>query len=128
MENFRKIVGSSLGRTPMFCHRGFLFLLIFLVGFLILPKTCLADGFEEITFEEADKYFSLSKKDVQKLLNGSLKAFNKENIELQASGYSTDEEITVTGIFRKLLRVNILNYLLMDVPIEVAGKVIKTAV
>lgn len=113
-----------------FINRRFLniFLLISLVGFLVLPNTALANDFGEIAPEEMGKYLELSAKDAQKLLDTLIQVLTKEGINLWGSGYSTDEEIAVVEILRKVARIDVLNHLLIDAPIEITGKIIKSAI
>jgi len=109
--------------------RGFLIFLLFsLVGFLILPKICLADNFEEITPEEIEKYLELPEKDVQNLLFSLKQVFTTDWIYRESSGYSTDEERLVPLVLRKAVTIQALNHLLVDAPIEVTGSIIKNAV
>lgn len=105
-----------------------IFLLIFLAIFLILPKICLADDFEEINIKEIEKYLELSQKDVQKLIDSLRQVFTTEKIRLWGSGYSTDEEIAVTEILLETIKGEFINYLLIDAPIEVTWKIIKGAI
>ena len=57
-----------------------------------------------------------------------IQKFNDEWINLFTSGYSTPEQEAVAVILRETARADILNYLFIDVPIEVSWKMIKTAV
>ena len=59
-----------------FSNKRFLYilLLISLVGFLVLPKICLADDFDDITLRETAKYLELPEGKVQDLIQ-SLKPY-----------------------------------------------------
>lgn len=103
------------------------FLLISLAAFLILPKISLADNFENITPEEAGKYLELPGKDAEKILSTLIQILTTKGINLLTSGQSTNEEIAVVGILRGVVRIDVLNHLLIDAPIEVTGKIIKSA-
>jgi len=106
---------------PIFC-------LFFLLVFLFLPKIGLANDFEEISVEEIENYIQLPEKDIQNLLHTLIEKFTTKWIYLESSGYSTAEERAVPLILREAGRAKVLNYLLVDAPIDVAGKVIKNAV
>jgi PKD repeat protein len=46
---------------------------------------------------------------------------------LLSSADLSDEEIAVVGILREVVRIDVLNHLLIDAPIEITGKIIKSA-
>ena len=102
--------------------------LIALVGFLFFPKIGLADDFENITPEEAGKYLELPGKDAEKILSTLIQVLTTKGINLLSSADASDEEIAVVGILRGVVRIDVLNHLLIDAPIEVTGKIIKSAV
>jgi hypothetical protein len=101
-------------------------LLIFLVGFLILPQIILADEFENISQEEIEKYLQLPSDKVENLIYSLINLFNSE--WLNSFGYASDEENAVSMIMRKVVRIQALNHLLIDAPFEVMGKLIKNAI
>lgn len=103
-------------------------LLIFLVGFLVLPKTCLADEFENIDLEKMGKYLELPRGDAQKLIDTLRQVLTTEGIFLWSSGYVTDEKTAAGVILLNVVRVEILNHLLVDVPIEITWGIVKGAV
>lgn len=105
-----------------------IFLLISLVGFLVFPQIALADDFENITPEEMGKYLELPQKDAQKLMNTLKQVLTTKGIYLWSSGHTTDEEIAAAVILLKVVKIEILNHLLVDAPIEITGKIIKGAV
>jgi len=105
-----------------------IFLLITLVAFLILPKISLAEEFKEITPEDVEKHLTLSEQDAKNLLQTLTQVFTTEWINLEASGYSTAEENAVPVILREVVRIDILNHLLIDAPVEITGKIIKSAI
>ena len=117
MENFLK--------TRRFFN---IFLLISLAVFLVFPQITLSDDFEEITQEKIEKYLELPENDAEKLLKTLIQVLTNETINLLSSGYSTDEEIAVVVILREVVRIDVLNYLLIDSPIEIIGEIIKNAV
>ncbi|MDO8435789.1 MAG: lamin tail domain-containing protein, partial [bacterium] len=106
----------------------FIFLLISLAGFLVLPKIVLADDFENITLTEIDKYLGLPENRVEELLRSLVNLFNSEWMNLISSGYSTEEETAVPNIMRAVTRVQAMNHLLKDVPIEITWGIIKGAI
>ena len=65
-----------------------IFLLISLAGFLVLPKICLADDFENITLEELSKYLELPEKDANKLMDTLRQVFTTEVVLLYPLTYS----------------------------------------
>ncbi|PIR74624.1 MAG: hypothetical protein COU35_01600, partial [Candidatus Magasanikbacteria bacterium CG10_big_fil_rev_8_21_14_0_10_47_10] len=105
-----------------------IFLLITLAAFLILPKISLSEEFKEITPEDVEKYLTLSEQDAKNLLQTLIQVFTTEWINLEASGYSTAEENAVPAILREVVRIDILNHLLIDAPVEITGKIIKSAI
>ena len=106
----------------------FLLLLTCLVIFLIFPKISLAENFEDITQEEIEKYLSLPSDKVENLIRSLIDLFNSEWINQISSGYSTAEESAVPNIMRGVVRVQALNYLLIDVPVEVTFGIVKNGV
>ena len=105
-----------------------IFLLIFMVGFLFWPKISLAEIFEEITPEEIGQYLQLSRKDTYDLWDTLIQVFTNEWISQECSGYSTPEERAVPIILREVARIDALNHLLIDAPVEVTGKIIKNTI
>ena len=105
-----------------------IFLLITLAAFLVLPKICLADDFENIKLEEISKYLELPEKDAQNLLFTLKQVFTTEGILLWSSGEVTDEKTAAGVILLNVVKVEILNHLLVDAPIEITWKIIKSAI
>ena len=105
----------------------FVLILILLVGFLILPQISLATSFEEITPEQRGEYLELPERDVENLLNSLIGLFNSEWINLEVSTRSTAKQRAVPNIMREAVRIQALNHLLVDAPIEVAWKITKSA-
>ena len=105
-----------------------IFPLIILAVFLVLPGIVLADEIEDIPDEKIWEYLDLPKRDAKNLIWTLIQKFNDEWINLFTSGYSTPEQEAVAVILRETARADILNYLFIDVPIEVSWKMIKTAV
>lgn len=106
----------------------YIFLLITLVGFLVLPKICLADDFEDIDLEKMGKYLELSSGDAQKLINTLRQVLTTEGIFLWSSGDVTDEKTAAGVILLNVVKIEILNHLLVSAPIEVTWRIIKGAV
>ncbi|MCK4473956.1 lamin tail domain-containing protein [Candidatus Parcubacteria bacterium] len=103
-------------------------LLICLVGFLILPNICLADDFDDITLDEMGKYLELPQKDVQNLLHSLIQILTSEGIDLWSSGPPTNEQIAVNFILLNAAKIQALNHLLIDAPIEITKNIVKGAV
>jgi len=101
--------------------------LICLAGFLILPKICLAEGFETIDLKEIGKYLALPEDKVENLLHSLINIFYSEWTNLMASGYSTAEEMAVPIIMKKVIQVQALNHLLIDAPIQITWAIIQNA-
>ena len=101
--------------------------LVALATFLVLPKTCLADNFENITPLEVGEYLELPGEDAEKILDTLHQVFVDEGIDLITST-ATDEQIAVIAILNNISKIHILNHLLVDAPIEITGKIIKTAI
>ena len=106
----------------------FIFLLITLTAFLISPKICLADDFENITLKEIEKYLPIPEREVNALIHSLINLFHSEWIDQVASPYATAEKMAVPNIMREAARVQALNHLLIDAPIEVAWGIIKGAI
>jgi hypothetical protein len=112
-----------------FIKRIFLtFLLISLACFLFLPQISLAANFDEITTENISKYLELSEENARKLLDGLIQEFSDKKMSLEVSPYSTDKEKVVAYILQKAVRIEALNYLLVDVPLEITYKIVKGAI
>jgi hypothetical protein len=105
-----------------------IFLLILLAGILVLPKICLAKDFENITSEQIGKYLELPAQDTENLLWTLNQVFTTDWISRETATYSTSEERLVPLVLRKAVRIEVLNHLLIDAPIEVTGKIIKSAI
>jgi hypothetical protein len=110
-----------------------IFLLILLAGILVLPKICLAKDFENITSEQIGKYLELpaqdtDAQDTENLLWTLNQVFTTDWISRETATYSTSEERLVPLVLRKAVRIEVLNHLLIDAPIEVTGKIIKSAI
>lgn len=105
-----------------------IFLLIYLVAFLVLPQIILSDDFGNITLEEIEKYLQLPANKVEDLIYSLINLFYSEWMKGESSAFATVEENAVFNIMRNVARVQALNYLLIDVPIEVTGTIIKNAV
>ena len=106
----------------------FISLLISLVGFLVLPKICLADIFEEIALEQPGKYVELPDRQVEELLRSLISSFHLKWINSESSTYADAEEGVVSIIMREAIRAQVLNYFLIDAPIEASVKIMKTAI
>ncbi|TFG35573.1 MAG: hypothetical protein E4H47_01185, partial [Parcubacteria group bacterium] len=101
-------------------------LLIFLAGFLVFPKICLAvDVIENITPEEIEKNLELSQGDAQSLMNTLRQTLTTEVINLWSSNYATDDETAVAAILLKATKIQEVNYFLVDIPIETTKNIIK---
>ena len=109
-------------------HFFYILTLFFIAGFLVLPKTCLADDFGDIEPDELSKYLELSESDSRKLINSLRQVFTNEKINLWGSGYSTDEEIAVNEILLDVIKEEFINYLFRDAPIDISWKIIKGAI
>lgn len=102
--------------------------LIALVGFLFFPQNALADNFEDITPAEVEKYLGLPGEDAEKILDSLHQVMTDKGIDLITSVAATDQQIAVVAVLDKVSKIHILNHLLIDAPIEITGKIIKTAV
>ena len=105
-----------------------IFPLIILAVFLVLPGIVLADEIEDIPDEKIWEYLELPKRDAKNLLWTLIQKFSDEWVNLFTSNYSSPEEEAVPLILRETVRGDILNYLMIDAPVEVSVKIIKTAV
>ena len=103
-------------------------LLIFLAGFLVLPKISLAEDFKNITLDDIEKYLELPADKVESLIRSLIDLFNSEWINQISSAYSTAEESAVPNIMRAVARAQALNHLLIDAPIEITWRIINNAV
>ena len=106
----------------------YILLLISLVGFLVLPKICLADELENITSEELSKYLELPEKDANRLMDTLRQVFTTEGIFSWSSAYTTEEEISVAVTLLKVVTMQALSHLLIDAPLEITQKIIKAAI
>lgn len=106
----------------------YIFTLISIVGFLIFPKVILAEDIKEITPAEIEKYLVLSENNTQKIIETLIQELTTEWIYLESSANSTAEERAVPIIMRKVVRKQVLNYMLVDAPAEASVVIIKNAV
>ena len=104
----------------------FFVLLVFLPGFLFLPNIGFAQIFQDIKSDSIEKHLELQGRDAQDLLMTLIQKFTDKKIDLETSGISSARERAVPCILRKAVRINVLNHLLKDAPIEITGKIIKT--
>jgi uncharacterized membrane protein YgcG len=102
-----------------------IFILTSIISFSIWPAIIFAQNFDEISPEEIKEYLELPEKDAQNLMESLPQILTSEGINLLSSGYSTDEEIAAILTLRKGARVQMLNHLLIDAPIEITGKIIE---
>ena len=105
-----------------------IFLLITLAAFLVLPKICLADDSENIKLEELSKYLELPEKDTNRLMDSLRQVFTTEGILAWSSGDATEEKIAVAVTLLKVVTIQALSHLLVDAPLEIAQKIIKSAI
>jgi len=127
MENYLKNPIRKLfsnGASKRFLS---IFLLISIAVFLVFPKICLADEFENITPREAGKYLELPARKVENLIHSLINLFNSQWMNRVASAYATAEKMAVPNIMRGAVRVQALNHLLVDAPIEITWEIIKNA-
>ncbi len=127
MENYLKNPIRKLfsnGASKRFLS---IFLLISIAVFLVFPKICLADEFENITPREAGKYLELPARKVENLIHSLINLFNSQWMNRVSSAYATAEEMAVPNIMRGAVRVQALNHLLIDAPIEITWGIIKNA-
>ncbi len=102
-------------------------LLILITGFLCFPGFSSGEDFEDITIEEISKYLELPPGKVEQLMGSLIHIFYSEWERLAASAYSTAEEMAVPMVMRQAVRVQALNHLLIDAPIEITKGIIKAA-
>ena len=102
-----------------------IFILIILLVFSVPSIISSAKDISGVSIEKINEYLELSQKDAQQLLNTLIQIFTNETIDLEASGYSTNEERAVPVILRKAARIEVLNHLLTEAPLEVMQKIIK---
>ena len=103
-------------------------LLIFIAGFLVFPKFCLADEFDDINLGELGKYLELPTKDANNLMDTLRQVFTTEGILSWSSGDASDEETAVVVTLLKATTRQALSHLLVEAPIEMAWKMVKGAV
>jgi len=103
-------------------------LLISLAGFLVFPNICSADDFDNFDFKDIDQYLELSQEDTYKIISTLKQVLTTEGISLWSSGYVADEKIAAAIVLLNVVRVEVLNHLLVDAPIEVTKKIIKGAI
>ncbi len=101
--------------------------LICLTGFLVLPNICLADDFENITIEEIGKYLELPEDKVENLLDSLCIYLILNGWIWKSYRLFNDEERAVPCIMREAVRIQALNHLLIDAPIQVSWAIIKNA-
>ena|GEM_PF-6160180 len=113
---------DSFSRNSQFFHA---ILIISLAGFLVLPHVCLS---EEINIKNLDNYLTLPEGKIRNSIDSLINLFHSEWIDRESSGYYTDQESTIPGIMREVVRVEAMSHLLIDAPIEIIGNIIKAAV
>lgn len=104
-----------------------IFLLISLAAFLVLPKICLADDFENINLEKLGKYLELPLGDAQKLMDTLRQVFVTQSILAWSSGEVSEEKTAVAVTLKKVVTMEVLRHLVEDAPLEMLGGVIKEA-
>ncbi|MDP2362203.1 MAG: hypothetical protein Q8M94_00385, partial [Ignavibacteria bacterium] len=92
-----------------------------------MPNISLASDFDDITLREMGKYLELSERDAQKLLLTLKQVFTTDWIYRESSGFSTNEESLVPLVLRKVIRIQALNHLLIDAPLQTTWAIIKNA-
>jgi hypothetical protein len=102
--------------------------LIFIVSFLFFPKNIFAEDIVDIKLEDYGKYLELPEDKTGELIKSLVQIFNSEWINLESSAYSTAEQRAVPIVMRKAIRVQALNHLLKEAPLEVAVNIIKNSV
>ena len=105
----------------------YIFLLIFMVGFLFWPNT----GSSELNPEEIIKnqeQIELKEKDAEDILKSLIQKISDEWIEVTTSSNFILEEQAVLVILSKGIKINAMRYLLLDVPIEIGKVVIKATI
>jgi len=98
--------------------------LISLLAFLIFPKYSLANNIENTNLEEMGKYLELNQNDAQNLIDTLRQLFTDKITDLWSSTYATDEEIAVAVILLRVVRIEVLNHLLVEAPLEVIKNLI----
>jgi len=96
-----------MGKVLKNRHFFYIFTLIFIAGFLVLPNVSLAaeDEFDDITLRETAKYLELPGNKVQDLIHSFINIFHSEWEDLVSSGYSSAEEMAVPSIMKKAVQV-----------------------
>ena len=113
----------------IFIQKSFLILLLLsLVGSLINSEIIFAESSEEFTPEKIKEYLQLSDKDAQKLMETLNQILTNKKSDLLSSENPDPRETAANEILRKGARIQVLNHLLIDAPIEVVGKIVKYAI
>ncbi|HHE76512.1 MAG TPA: hypothetical protein ENL27_00800, partial [Candidatus Parcubacteria bacterium] len=112
--------------------KDFFFVPFLLVYFLVLTpiQTVLAESPKNLTPQEIENYLQLPEKNARDLLLFLTKFFQHKWEELMSTAWSsppypTPEEMAVPTIMKKAIQVNTLDYFLIDVPTDIAWKIIK---
>lgn len=92
-----------------------------------MPQFCLAEDIDEINPKDFGKYLELPGGRVENLLHSLINIFTSKWINLEAEGYYSAEERVVPLILRKATRIQALNHLLIDAPVETGWGIIKAS-
>jgi len=107
----------------------FVFLLIiFLLNLFVLPQIAVAENLEEMKPEEINKYLQLPDKGAQKLMDSLNKFLTNKKVNLISSENPDPRETAANEILRTGAKIQVLNSLLIDAPVEVVGKIVKCAI
>lgn len=108
--------------------RNFFILGLFLsLSLLILPNIGFSADFEEINLQEMEKYLTLPERDAKELLSTLNQAFTTERLYGEGS-YLSDEEVLALISLQKVVDIDVLNYLLVDTPLDAVWEIVKNAV
>jgi len=127
-QNFKRPIKKLIFR--LIKRKNFnILLVIFIAGFLILPRNCISvDDIENITLEEIEQKLELPQRDAQNLMNTLRQTLTTELINLWSSDYASDEETAIAAILLKAVKIEEVNYFFQDAPIEATKNIIKGAI
>ncbi len=106
---------------------GGLFCVLFLtslVGFLFFSKICLAGIIDDIDLNNLGEYLELSPNHEKNLINTIRNSSAGENYDLWSSLYNSEEELAVSEIFVEIIKDEVLNHFMIEVPLEVIKEII----
>ncbi|MDD5145184.1 MAG: lamin tail domain-containing protein [Candidatus Pacebacteria bacterium] len=109
------------------CKNAIFLLPIFLTVVFVLPGSCAAYDQVDVDIHDLSKHLELPNDKVEEVLHYLIGVFHSDWVNLEISGQSTAEQRAVPQIMKKAVRVQALNHLMVEAPLDIAWGIIKGA-